>query len=481
MTSTTQIIVDLTLLLATSVLAGELANRVGQAALVGQLIVGVILGPSLIGPLIGLSSLPTEFNTVQILATVFILFLAGLQVVPEQIFRMGAPNLLFGILAFALPFGATAGVTQFLFPGLPFNTTLFIALTLSITALPVMGIMLTEFGMLRSPLGRLLMNAALINELVAVSVFAILDQIQTGSHSGPVAIAIAVLSVAVFLGAMLSLHMAVRALRNVHQWERIRGTFARTWRSRSGGFALLMIFILGASLFSQYLGLTFVVGAFYAGLLVTEETTGAEAHRSISTIFDTMSWGFFVPLFFALVGVEMNLHQIASAWDLFLLLILFVVAFGSKAGTGYGFGRALGWNEGNAMSIGYLISSRGAVELAMAVLLLQEGVFNVMIFTLVAGVGLLTTIVAPIGALRSWESDPKLRDELYRRVPILRPGARRSRAFQQSFPYGPLIESRSVPLDDPDPPRSARAVPADPAPAPTREADRPPLPRRDPP
>ena len=96
----TQVIVDLTLLLACAVLAGELANRIGQAALVGQLAVGVVLGPSLLGPVIGLTNLPTELTTIQLLATVFILFLAGLQVVPEEIFKMGPRNVAFGVLAF---------------------------------------------------------------------------------------------------------------------------------------------------------------------------------------------------------------------------------------------------------------------------------------------------------------------------------------------------------------------------------------------
>ena len=470
MATTTQVIVDLTLLLAASALAGELANRLGQAALVGQLLVGVVLGPSLVGPLIGLSALPSELATIQLLATVFILFLAGLEVVPETIFRMGPANLLFGILAFVVPFVSTALVAKALFPGLPTFTLLFIALTLSITALPVMGIMLTEFGVLRAPIGRLLMNAALVNEIVAVSAFAVLDQLYVAPVSGGLAVAAAVLSVAVFLGAMLSIHMGIRALRNVHQWERIRREFARTWRSRSGGFALLMIFVLASALFSQYLGLTFVVGAFYAGLLVTEESAGRESHRSISTVFGTMSWGFFVPLFFAVVGIEMNLRLIANPEALLLLVLLFAVAFLSKAATGYGFGRALGWSDADATAIGYLVSSRGAVELAMAVILLQAGIFTTTIFTLVAAVGLLTTILAPVGAVRSWESDPKSREELYERMPVLRPGSARTRAFRRGTPFGP------IPGPDPGPEASDGTVLGTPARPRGRDGASPPVP-----
>src|SRR5580658_1797198 len=211
--TTTTFIVDLTLLLAASVVAGEIANRLGQAALVGQLLVGVILGPTLFGQpnLLGqwtgffatgsslTSSLPAELTGIQTLATVFILFLAGLDIVPEQVYKMGWKTASFGIMVFSIPFAATAVAAYFFFPGFSINTDLFIALALSITALPVMGIMLLEFGLLHSRLGRLLMNTALVNELVAVSVFAILLELHTSGTSGILAIAVAAVSVGLFI------------------------------------------------------------------------------------------------------------------------------------------------------------------------------------------------------------------------------------------------------------------------------------------
>jgi Kef-type K+ transport system membrane component KefB len=90
--TTTNFLVDLFVLFAGSVLAGEVAVRLGQAALVGQLLVGVVLGPTLMGPYLGLTSLTPELSAIQFLATVFILFMAGLEVVPEDIARMGLPT-----------------------------------------------------------------------------------------------------------------------------------------------------------------------------------------------------------------------------------------------------------------------------------------------------------------------------------------------------------------------------------------------------
>ncbi|MCI4363631.1 MAG: cation:proton antiporter [Thermoplasmata archaeon] len=478
MASTTQFIIDLSLLLASAVVAGEVANRLGQAALVGQLLVGVLLGPTLLGPYIGLSSLGPELVAIQTLGTVFILFLAGLDIVPEQIYRMGAPNAIMGVLIFAVPFAGMATAIHFLYPGTPFVSALFLALTLSITALPVMGIMLIEFGLTKSALGRLVMNCALVNELVAVSVFAVLLQVQTGSSNGFTAILIASISVGLFIAAMLAIHMGLRTLRETNWWAGTQERIQAGLRTRESGFAVLMVIVLGASLFSQYLGLTFVVGAFYAGLLVTRESAGLKAHRSISLVFDTVTWGFFIPLFFAFVGIEMNLRLLASPLNVLLLVLLLATALLTKVVTGYGMARALKWSEPNALAVGYLVSSRGAVELAMAVTLLTLHVFTVVQFTIVAAVGLVTTILSPIGALRAWEADPSTREELYTRVPSLRPGRGRTRAITPEFDYtigDPRFAMRT--WLDPD----GNGAESPPAPAPSESAKaapsgRPPLP-----
>jgi Kef-type K+ transport system membrane component KefB len=474
MAPTPSYIVDIALLLGTAVLAGELANRFGQAALAGQLLVGVVLGPTLLGPYIGLSSLGPELTAIQFLATVFILFAAGLEVVPEQIYRMGFPLLLFGALLFFVPFAGISGAYRLLDPGASLYTSLFVGLTLSITALPVMGIVLVEFGLLGSAIGNLLLNAALVNELVAVSVFAVLRQMSQGAGSGEVAVAIATVSVALFIATMLAIHQLLKALRSLSRWNWIRTQFSRMWRSREAGFALLMIFLFAAALYSEFLGLTFVVGAFYAGLLLTRESAGVKTHESVSSIFDAMTWGFFIPLFFAFVGLQMNLRLLGS-WPIVGILVgLLVVAILTKVGTGYAYGRLAKWSRSDAAAIGFLVNSRGGVALAMAVILLTSGILNVQLFTLVAAVGFVTTIVSPIGALRAWESDPRTRAELYQRVPSLRRGVPTS----SRVPAPTFEELHTKYLHEPSIPELPEAGPRAPLPGSTnvRPADPPSLP-----
>lgn len=423
--ATTQFIVDLFLLFGSSVLAGEVAAHLGQPALVGQLLAGVVLGPTLFGSTaygsyLGLASISPMLSSVQFLATVFILFMAGLEVVPEQLYRMSWTTLTMGLAIFLGPFLLSAAVVPLAFPTITTSTALYVALTLSITALPVMGIMLSEFGLVGSKMGALLMNAALINELTAVTVFAILLDLGSGGVAGFLGVAEAAVSVGLFIAVMLTAHMVLRLLRDAKLWGPLTAYFSRTWKSKQGNFALLMVMVVGSTLFSQFLGLTYVVGAFYAGLLVNREATGEAAHRNISSVFDTMTWGFFVPLFFAFVGVEMNLSNLVHPISVLAAFgALLAVAIVSKVVIGSGFARLQGWRDSDALAIGYMVGSRGAVELAMATILLQDGLIGTTIFTVIAFVGLVTTIVAPIGALRSWLADPKSRAELYLRVPSL--------------------------------------------------------------
>jgi Kef-type K+ transport system membrane component KefB len=495
--ATTQFIVDLFVLLAAAVLAGEISVHLGQAALVGQLFVGVVLGPTLLGPYFGLTGVTPALTAMQTLAVIFVLFLAGLEIVPSSIYKMEFGNLVLGIGAFAIPFTLGAVLVGPVL-GLGYPENLYVALTLSITALPVMSIMLDELGLRGTRLGTWLMNAALLNELTAVSVFAVLLRLGATPFANVTAVLIGILSLALFIATMLTIQQSLALLRRTRMWERMAKGFATTWRSKQGEFALLMVLVVGATLYSQFLGLTYVVGAFYAGLLVTRESAGKAAHTSISQIFGAMSWGFFIPLFFALIGVNMDLRLLGTPQLVAAFGILFAFAAISKIGTGVGIASLFGWKRTDALTIGHLINSRGAVELAMAVILLDSGLISTAIFTLIAGIGLVTTIISPIGATQAILNNPERRDALYRRVPSLRPGPGRKRyrpvdpdeAFWGMPPAGetpvdppngagdPTLpkEPAEVEAQVPNPPRveSARRGSTDPPPLPGNRKKGPP-------
>ncbi len=438
MDTTTEFIVALFLLIGLAILVGELASRLGVPALVGQILVGVVLGPSVLGNALGFTSVPSsEFTGIQFLATFFILMMAGLAVTPAQIRATGPSAAALGIAIFAIPFAVGVAVVRLLYPTLAVDTSLFIALCVSITALPVLGIMLREFGLADSRFGAFLMNAAVVNELAAVTTFAILLRLESGTGNLAFDIATAVATVGLFLTTILAIHMGLQSLRQLHVWDRWVDRFRLTWRSREAGFGFLMIAGLGAALYSQFLGLTFIVGAFYAGLLVTPESAGRAGHRTISLVFNAITWGFFIPLFFALVGFGMDFTTLSFAdYSILALASLTLYAFFSKVFVGSAFARALGWSGDESLCAGMLVSSRGAVELAMAVILYQEGYFTKEIYTVVAAVGLFTTLFAPIGA------KPFVRSITAAR----RASAERAAAIAESLPPRHIISDGEINL-----------------------------------
>lgn len=416
----TEFLISLFVLISCAIIAGELALRVGQLALVGQLLVGVLLGPTLLGPFLGLSTVSPYLSTVQWLGTFFLLFLAGVEMGPRQVYGMKRRTLLLGVAIFFVPFVLTFVTALRVAPELGWLTASFLAVTLSITALPVMAVMVKEFGLVDKELGNLVMAAALVNELCAVTVFAVLLQIsQAGSHFSWMSLAIALASTGVFLGVMTGAYFILRYGRSHASWIGASRRFFEGVRLREAAFALLMTLSLGAALLSQYLGLTFVIGAFYAGILVSPESVGHKLYDSLRSVLGVIMWGLFLPLFFAITGLQVNLKLLMTSSALLAFAALLVVAMLSKVGVGAAFGRVRKWKAPDAMALGFMANCRGAVEIAMAVILYSDGLLSTFWFTVAVGVGLVCTVVAPIGAVAAWRSSSDTRRELLERAPFL--------------------------------------------------------------
>jgi len=436
---TTEFLIALFLLLGCSILVGEAFTRLGQPALVGQLLVGVILGPTLLAPYLGITATASSFAGLQTVATFFILLMAGLSVSPEQIWDTGLSAGVLGVAIFLVPFLGGAAVVHVLYPSWGTTKELFAAITISVTALPVLAVMLREFSIMKSRFGTFLLNAAVINEVAAVTAFAILLSVSASGAPPMTAVLISVVTVGLFLASVLAVHMLLRALRALRLWERLVRRFRESWRGREAGFGLLLVIGLGAALYSQAIGLTFVVGAFYAGLLVTPESAGAREHRSVSFVFEAVTWGFFIPLFFALAGFETNFAGVFST-PVAVLLFVALCLYGlfSKIGMGAAVARSLGWTSREAMGAGWLLTSRGVVNIAMATILLTDHIFDLTTFTIVAGVGLVTTALSPLGAapyIRGITFERLKSDEAARQPPI-----------DSSIPAGPTAADDERPM-----------------------------------
>jgi Kef-type K+ transport system membrane component KefB len=270
---------------------------------------------------------------------------------------------------------------------------LVVGLAVSITAVPVNAIILMELGILDTRLGRTVVAAGVIDDIVA---FIVLGAIQeyASSKSG-LSVLVGSGEVLAFLGAVF---LAEWVIRSRTAWVRGQASrLAHHVRAPGSAFVALVAFGVGVSLLAEQAGLQFVIGAFFAGLLVSE-TFGAEALGKAKDVFHGTTFGFFAPIAFSFIGLEL---VVPSGATLGLLAAVLAAAFASKFFGGYAGARAVGFSEKESRTIGYLINSRGFVELVVSTTAYQLGLIDQTFFSLVVCVGIITTAVSPVLSRRS--------------------------------------------------------------------------------
>jgi len=381
------------LLIAARIL-GEIFQRLKQPALVGELLSGIIIGPSLLG----LVETSEPLQVVTQLGIFFLMFLAGFELHPQEIKKAGRAAAIISFVAFVVPFSGGAVVSNML--GVPIIPSLFIGLTLAITAVPVNAIVLMEFGMLKSKIGTTVLTAGVINDILSLIVLGIIIQMaESGTETFDFSqLGTSVFTIMIFLSLVVLLGYIFGQTS-----ERLRQKFSahmQKLRGRESSFAIMIIAAIGMSLAAEYVGLHFVIGAFFAGLLIYREIIGHENYERTSNVLSVITFGFFAPLFFAFIGLEVNATSISGQTIPFFVILLGVAIGGKIAGSIIG-AKIAKFSGPEGRTISYLMNSRGMVELVIAMVGLELGILDLTLFSVVVLIGFATTIMSPIMARRS--------------------------------------------------------------------------------
>jgi Kef-type K+ transport system membrane component KefB len=376
------------LMLASAWLLGEALQRIGQPALVGQLLAGVLIGPSLLNIVQPTAAL----GTVENVALFFIMLLTGLAVKPAKIIAAGRRGAIVSSIAFVVPFIAGFEVAQSF--GIGLVSSLTVGLTISITAVPVNAIILMELGIFDTELGTTVIAAGVIDDIISFVALTVIQQLSGGeSILGDAEVTLAVLKVVVFLGALL---LCVQLLRinssSIHRWA---DRLAPQMRAPGSSIAMLLIFAVGVSLLAEWAGMQLVIGAFFAGLLLSE-LVGAELLAKAGDVIRGTTFGFFGPLAFTFIGTEFVLSSIGGI--LLLVASMLTVAVASKLFGGYFGARIARFSSAESTTIGFLMNSRGFVELVIATTAYQLGMIDQTLFSMVVAIGIITTIISPIAS-----------------------------------------------------------------------------------
>jgi Kef-type K+ transport system membrane component KefB len=375
---------------------GDLAKRLRQPEVLGEILAGVLLGPTVMGSLapgvIG-SLFPSHgattvaLNGVTTVGIALFLFVAGIEVDLSALRRNSRVAFAVSVSGMAIPFalglGAAAFAPDFFGWGHQVDQltfALFLATALSISALPVIARTLMDLHLYRTDLGVVVISAAFVNDLVGWIVFsAILGTVATSGHSvsgpgGTVWMTVG-FAAAMLTGGRWALHRAL-------PWVE-----AHT-KPPEGVLGLALSLALLSAAFTEWIGVHAILGAFLAGVAFGDSSHLHERTRIIIRQFVS---SFFAPLFFATIGLHVNF---IASFDWALVSAIFVLAsIGKVLGCGLS-AQASGWAPREAWAIGFAMNARGAMEIILGLLAFEYSVISERMFVALVVVAIATSMLS---------------------------------------------------------------------------------------
>lgn len=378
---------------------GEAAERLNQPALVGELIAGIALGAIVArfpGQFPDLADLAHNnvFAAIRDLGMFFLMLYAGVEMQPQKILQRSTGSLLVALGGMLVPL--TLGILLGLafLPESPLRPAqcLFLGTALAITAVPATVRILTDLGKLNTRVGETIVSAAVFDDILSLILLAWLTGI-IGAEEPPGIVDFAILSGKVILFFALT---AVIGLAGF-PWG---GRFMHRLRVHELEMSAVLIGAFAFAVLAEILSLHFIVGAFIAGLFFGKETIDPASYDRVERAVSAITFGFLAPIFFASIGLNIDFTSVVEAP--FFLVLLIVCAFvGKIVGAGSG-ARIFGFSLRDAVTIGVGMSPRGAVELVIAGIALNAGLFAsgsgivTHIFSAVVIMSVVTTVVSPI-------------------------------------------------------------------------------------
>ncbi len=392
----------LLILLFTTRAFGEVAERLGQPALVGELIAGITLGaiiaqsPSSFPDLTGLAN-NEVFVAITDLGMFFIMLYAGVEMQPHKMFQHSAGSLVVALGGMVVPLGLGAALGWYFLPETEMRAAqcLFIGTALAITAVPATVRILIDLGRLDTPVGQTIVSAAVFDDVLSLALLAWLTGMITASEQPSLS------DIAILLGKII-VFFVITAIIGLYifPWG---GRFMRYLKTQELEISAMLVGAFAFAVLAEMLGMNFIVGAFVAGLYFGRRTIDEESYDRVRRAISALTFGFLSPIFFASIGLNLDFHALFGA-PVFVFVLILVAFFGKVIGAGYA-ARAFGFSTQDAIAIGVGMSPRGAVELVIASIAMKAGLFSTNIsdtavvqnlFSGVVIMAVVTTAMSPI-------------------------------------------------------------------------------------
>ncbi|WP_178019114.1 cation:proton antiporter [uncultured Paenibacillus sp.] len=364
------LILELAIILIASKLAGDLSVRLKQPAVLGKLLIGIVLGPALLG-WINETDVLEEISQIGV---ILLMFLAGLETDVDEFKRTGKASTYVGLAGIALPFGF--GYLAAILLGMPLFEAIFLGLLLSATSVSISVQALKEMGRLKSREGTTILGAAVIDDVLVIILLAFVMSFA----GGDVNLGMVILKKFIFFAVAIVLSWKVVPWV-MHKFSPLRVSESVI----SAGLVICFLFAYMA----EYAGVAAIIGAYIAGVALSMTDYKHEVTEKIETI----GYAIFVPVFFTTIGVKVDFTGVASQIPLIVGLSLLAIAT-KLVGSAYG-ARLAGFGWRSALGIGSAMVSRGEVALIIAAIGQDAGLLQDDMFAVIVLVVLITTIVTP--------------------------------------------------------------------------------------
>ena len=267
-------------------------------------------------------------------------------------------------------------------------------LLLSVTSVPVSAIILLELGILKTRIGNTVISVAVIDDIISILILTVILQISVSEQMIPDIheLGISLLKITGFLIGIALFTYAIHKINfSFPHW--LESFFAKT-KTREAAFGIFIVLAITLSIIADLAGLHFIIGAFFAGLIFSRKILGKKESDKTYGIMSGITFGFFAPLFFAIIGMKFSGQSIESS----LILVILLISTGILGKTigGYIGTRVCGFQKIESITIASLLNGRGTVGLAITSLAYSSGILDLTLFSVCVVICFVTTIMTPI-------------------------------------------------------------------------------------
>ncbi|MCL4372355.1 cation:proton antiporter [Candidatus Marsarchaeota archaeon] len=371
-----EILISLLALLALSILLGKLCERFGVTDIVGQIIAGVILGPAVLN----LISPSSVLSSIAEVAIFFVLLFIGIQITTETLTGHFRSAIYFTLSSFVVPIAVMSAIAIYFFH-ISYAPSIITAIGIGVPSISIISVLVYRYSLIHTEDGIRLLSGVIFTDILA---FVILAAMVRLSH-----IVLTLIGLAVFIAIFLYFDRELK-LRG----EKAREFFKKLLDRKAEDliFAIVILASLLISAILQFIGITYVLGALFAGMLIHKTTFGSRTTRILQNTFRRLNDSFFIPVFFSIAGIEVSVPT-----DKYLQILLIMVAISIVVGgalNAYVAKRRM--SKLKARDAVGILGSRGAVGIIIASVAFQAGIISSDLYTIVVAGTIAMSIIMPL-------------------------------------------------------------------------------------